>query len=199
MQAPAGDGRRVLAYLREMADPIRRERRRARSREKMKLWRRAHPEEVRALNQTEAHKAWKRQWSKRYDKKPARKQYRSRFNTAWSKKRRATDPNYKILHCLRTRMGRIIRSKRPFKTKDLIGCSVAELRGHLESLFKPGMAWSNHGVKGWHIDHRRPLASFNFVNADGSINEEELRRAMHLTNLQPLWYWENMSKGAKLA
>ena len=33
---------------------------------------------------------------------------------------------------------------------------------------------------------------------DGLVDEDELRRAMHYTNLQPLWYSENASKRASL-
>lgn len=78
-----------------------------------------------------------------------------------------------------------------------VGCTPAELRVHLEKAFKPGMNWGTYGVKGWHIDHVRPLSSFQLINEDGSLNQEELSRAMHFTNLQPLWYWENISKSDK--
>ena len=50
------------------------------------------------------------------------------------------------------------------------------------------MSWSNHGPKGWHVDHIRPLASFDL----GDL--EQQRRACHFTNLQPLWWYENLSK-----
>lgn len=83
-------------------------------------------------------------------------------------------------------------------TLSYLGCTRNEFRLHLETLFKPGMDWTNHGIKGWHIDHKRPLASFCFIREDGLVDEDELRRAMHYTNLQPLWYWENASKGASL-
>lgn len=61
---------------------------------------------------------------------------------------------------------------------------------HLESLFKPGMSWENHGE--WHIDHILPLASFDLTD------EQQAAKACHYTNLQPLWASENMSKGARV-
>lgn len=79
--------------------------------------------------------------------------------------------------------------KKDGKTIRHLGCSAEELRAHIESRFKPGMTWDNHGVHGWHIDHIKPLVSFDLDN------REEWGRAMHYTNLQPLWAKENIMKG----
>lgn len=73
-----------------------------------------------------------------------------------------------------------------------LGCTPEQLKAHIESLFKPGMTWENHGVSGWHIDHIRPLASFDFSS------RVEWGAAMHYTNLQPLWAKENLVKGASV-
>lgn len=54
------------------------------------------------------------------------------------------------------------------------------------------MAWKNWGVKGWHIDHIKLLASFDLTN------KEQFLQAVHYTNLQPLWWYENLLKGAKI-
>lgn len=72
------------------------------------------------------------------------------------------------------------------KTEEYLGCTVAECRAHLESLFLPGMSWDNHGE--WHIDHIRPCASFDFSD------QEQIKECMHYTNLQPLWAKDNLSK-----
>lgn len=71
---------------------------------------------------------------------------------------------------------------------EILGCSYAELARHLEEKFKPGMTWENRGE--WHIDHIVPLAS--------AKTEEDLLRLCHYTNLQPLWAFENLSKGARM-
>jgi hypothetical protein len=60
---------------------------------------------------------------------------------------------------------------------------------HLESQFKPGMSWKNHGPKGWHIDHIKPLASFDL----SSPKEQAI--AFSYKNTQPLWWHENLAKG----
>jgi hypothetical protein len=50
------------------------------------------------------------------------------------------------------------------------------------------MSWDNYGE--WHVDHIRPLCSFDLTN-DG-----QLREAIHYTNLRPLWAIENIGKKA---
>ena len=77
--------------------------------------------------------------------------------------------------------------KRGSTVRDL-GCTIPELLIHIESQFKKGMTWSNWGMFGWHIDHIKPLYSFNLSN------KEKFLEAVHYTNLQPLWAKENLVK-----
>jgi hypothetical protein len=74
----------------------------------------------------------------------------------------------------------------------LTDCTMQFLRQYLESKFKSGMTWKNHGVYGWHIDHIIPISSFDLTK------EEDQRKCFHYTNLQPLWAEDNMKKGNKL-
>ena len=48
------------------------------------------------------------------------------------------------------------------------------------------MSWDNHGE--WHIDHRKPCASFDITDSD------EQKKCFHYTNLQPMWADENIAK-----
>ena len=75
------------------------------------------------------------------------------------------------------------------KTFDIIGCTPLELKSHLENLFTPEMTWENYGKFGWHIDHIIPLES--------AKTEEEMFKLCHYTNLQPLWWLENLTKRYK--
>ncbi len=73
-----------------------------------------------------------------------------------------------------------------------LGCSIAEAKAHIERHFLTGMTWENHGIHGWHVDHVKPLASFDFTNP------KQAYEALHYTNLAPLWARDNLSKGSKL-
>lgn len=72
-----------------------------------------------------------------------------------------------------------------------LGYSGEELHRHLESQFTDGMSWDN--MSDWHIDHIRPVASFNYTTTEC----EDFKKCWALSNLQPLWAEDNMSKGDK--
>ena len=76
------------------------------------------------------------------------------------------------------------------KSKELLGCSFETARKHIESLFKPGMSWNNYGK--WHMDHIIPCASF-----DLRCPVQQLA-CCYYKNLQPLWAFDNMSKGSQI-
>ena len=110
----------------------------------------------------------------------------------YEKNRKLTDAEFKLLKTLRSRLGCAIKRQQSNKcdtTIELLGCSISFFKGFLESKFKEGMTWENHGE--WHIDHIKPCASFNL------LNEDEQKKCFHYTNLQPLWASENLSKGCK--
>jgi hypothetical protein len=71
-------------------------------------------------------------------------------------------------------------------TVELLGCTWQEAKAHFEKLFKPGMTWENHGE--WHIDHIKPVAHFT---------SENIAQMNHISNLQPLWAEENLTKSSK--
>jgi predicted transcriptional regulator len=124
-----------------------------------------------------------------------RKENREKINKKliqYEKNRKLTDPEFKIMKTLRSRLGTALRrqnSSKNNRTIDLLGCSVSFLKGYLEEKFKDGMTWENHGE--WHIDHIKPCASFNL------LDQEDQKKCFHYTNLQPLWAFENLSKGCK--
>ena len=73
-----------------------------------------------------------------------------------------------------------------------LGCTVQELKIHLENQFEEGMTWDNWKFDGWHIDHIKPLSKFDLTDP------EQLKEAVHYTNLQPLWWNENLEKGNRM-
>lgn len=116
-----------------------------------------------------------------------------RNNCARTSLKRKTDYLFNLKSKLRTQIA-INLIKRKYKksksTEVLLGANIEIVKSHIESLFKEGMNWKNHGTYGWHIDHKIPLAT--------ASNEEDIYKLFHYTNLQPLWAYENLSKGAKI-
>ena len=129
---------------------------------------------------------------KEYYRKNSQKiKTRTKNNT---KNRLNNDPIFKMVCNLRARLRSAFKNQgvtKDIRTKKLFGCSQEEVWNHLESLFKEGMTRENHGLKGWHIDHIKPMSSFDLSNP------EQLKECCHYKNLQPLWWWENLSKGDK--
>lgn len=111
---------------------------------------------------------------------------------AHNDKRRST-PKGHLEWTMRTAVRRALggNEKAGRRTFDLLGYTADELKRHLEAQFTEGMSWENYGE--WHIDHRIPLAAHEYESAECP----DFKRAWALTNLQPLWALENMSKGAK--
>jgi hypothetical protein len=107
------------------------------------------------------------------------------------KNRYRTDPNFRIVQCLRARLTIAIKGTSKSKaTLTLLGCTIEQLWVHLEKQFQPWMTRANHGL--WHMDHIRPCASF-----DDLTDPKQQAECFHYTNLQPLWAHQNISKGAK--
>jgi hypothetical protein len=105
-------------------------------------------------------------------------------------KRIEEDAGFKILQRCRKRLWEAVKNhSKAARTQELIGCTTDELLKHLESQFTDGMTIENYGE--WHVDHRRPCATFDFSK------EEDQRECFHYTNLQPLWAEDNMRKSAK--
>ncbi len=111
---------------------------------------------------------------------------------AWKANYNRTNTNDKLASRLRSRMWSALQSQGGTKERSSVkelGCTIEQLKFYLESKFTDGMNWGNQGM--WHIDHCRPLSSFDLTDP------EEYAKACHYTNLQPLWAKDNLEKGAK--
>jgi len=104
-----------------------------------------------------------------------------------------TDINYKLRMLCRSRIRAALKGNfKSASTMELIGCTIDELRSHLESLFEPWMTWENHGVGGWDIDHIRPCVSFDLTDP------KQQRICCNWSNLQPMEHIENIKKRDKV-
>lgn len=130
------------------------------------------------------------QYNKEYSKK--NRELLNKKACERNKVRRKNDPIYALVRRERVRISNALKSKsKADKTQNLLGCSYSFLKSYVETLFVENMGWHNMGE--WHIDHIKPLASFDLSN------ECEQKLAFHYTNLQPLWAIDNLKKGAKYA
>ena len=111
----------------------------------------------------------------------------------YERKKTKDDIQFRIGKNLRRRLRNALNNKTKSGSalKDL-GCTIESFKAYLESKFQPGMTWNNYGYDGWHIDHIKPLSSFDLTN------RKQFLEACHYTNLQPLWKQDNLTKSDTL-
>lgn len=98
-------------------------------------------------------------------------------------KKYKNDINFKLRCNLSSRLLETLKKQKTYKSNSilkLIGCSIKELKKHIENQFKPEMNWENHGEV-WEIDHIKPCSVFDLTQ------EEEQRKCFNYNNLQPLF------------
>lgn len=114
------------------------------------------------------------------------------YSNTYMNKRNKEDKIFKFRNSLRSliytsfKRGSFNYQKKS-KTEFILGCTIEEFRNYIEIKFIDGMCFENHGE--WHLDHIIPLASAN--------TEEDIIKLNHYTNFQPLWAFDNLSKGCK--
>lgn len=108
--------------------------------------------------------------------------------------RRKFDDVYRLVSNVRVRVSQFCRAvsiAKNHSTLKAIGISPADFKVYIESHFVDGMNWDNYGFGAgkWSIDHTKPLCTAN--------TEEEVFTLNHYTNLRPMWWFDNLSKGGK--
>jgi hypothetical protein len=112
----------------------------------------------------------------------------------YKKKRRETDPKYRLLRNTRERQNRAVKNagfNKKVKSTLLLGCDSDYLKRYIEIQFKDDMNWSNYGTL-WNVDHIFPLSKINWDCI------YETAKYCHYSNLQPLYKIENIIKGNKI-
>ena len=145
-----------------------------------KKWKEKNKERVKELarkyreENPEKHRKWFRVWNQKYQP------YKNNIQ-------------HKLRQRIRNRLQQALKGcvKNGSAVHDL-GCTIEELKIHLENQFEEGMTWENWKPDGWHIDHKKPLSKFDLTDP------EQLKEAVHYTNLQPLWWNENLEKGNRM-
>ena len=158
------------------------------SKQWQKQWHKNNPEYLKEWyeNNSEKVKENSKKWHENNSEKV--KEIRKKY----TKNKLKNDINYRLACNLRSRLNYAIRNNQKIGSavKDL-GCSIDVFKGYFETLFTPGMNWDNYGINGWHIDHIKPLALFDLTD------REQFLKAVHYSNLQPMWAEDNLKKGKK--
>ena len=129
----------------------------------------------------------------RLKNKEYRKEYRLKniqHERDYTRNKYRTNINFKLITNCRNRIRMALKGNfKSASTRELIGCTIDELRSHLESLFEPWMTWENHGL--WDIEHIKACAKFDFTDP------AQQRECMNWSNLQPMEHVANMKKGSR--
>lgn len=141
----------------------------------MARWQREHPEKT---------KKWKQEHPERI-KEIGRIAMKKRRENKQLKLYESISKRISESLCRGTKKGR--------RWETIVGYTLNELKEHLEKQFKEGMSWNNRGD--WHIDHKIPVTAFYFDEPD----DIDFKRCWALSNLQPLWAAENISKSNKVS
>ncbi len=127
------------------------------------------------------------------------KEYVSNYRKEYYKERMQNDLEFKLCRNIRGRIRVAVANNRQTSSANLIGCSIEEVRKHLESRFyskidengnEIKMSWDNygHGKGFWEIDHTIPCKYFDMEKL------EEQMKCFNFKNCSPMWSEENNSK-----
>jgi len=158
------------------------------SKQKAAEYRKTHPEKVKAAiskyhkNNREKHRLRNRNWRKNNPEKAKL----ARRN--WYKRK-----ENKIATCLRNRLYECLNGKLDGKsTWEVLGYNCKDFMQHIESQFRDGMNWHNHGK--WEFDHIIPISFFEFESPD----DVEFKMCWRLENIRPAWKHTNRTKTNKI-
>lgn len=159
--------------------------------EASRRWKARNKEHIRQYNQSR--KAIKTKWMREKRRNdPEFRKLESKRHGVYHQKRIKSDTNYLLRHVLRSRINSAICRSKGIKRFDhinnLIGAPIEIVRKYIENQFKKGMNWGNHGLHGWHVDHVKPVATFDLTD------EKAQKECFHYTNLRPLWAKENLDR-----
>lgn len=175
--------------------------------EQAREWKRTHHKEHLAYtaqwvkDNPERHLENCKRWAKNNPEKVKQAQQKFYKNNpdkirTWTRKTSAklrSTPTGKLRRNISTMICNALKGRKSGKHWEcFVDYTLEELIVHLEKLFIQGMTWENYGKNGWEVDHKIPIAMFNFNNIS------EIKKCWALKNLQPLWSMDNKKKGKKL-
>lgn len=102
--------------------------------------------------------------------------------------KRKNDSLFRLKECISKLISQSLKNKgfkKEYRSEEVLGCKISEFKIYIEDMFLEGMSWENYGE--WHLDHKTPVS--------WGKNEYEIYELNHYTNFQPLWAFDNLSKG----
>lgn len=102
---------------------------------------------------------------------------KERINELKRNYRKNVIPHVEAWRRLLNRILKQFNQTKVYSTQKMLGYSSTELKNHLEKLFTDDMTWNNYGE--WHIDHIRPVITFDKNTHPSIVNA--------LSNLRPMW------------
>lgn len=140
-------------------------------------------------SRSDGHSQFCKECTSKLDKeyRPSQREHRKQY----SKNRRNSDIQFKIIDNCRRRINYALkRNSKVNHTLELLGCSVKQVKEHLQNKFDEEMTWNNYG-KYWEIDHIKPCSLFDLSNSEQQL------KCFNWKNLQPLEKIQNIKKGNK--
>ena len=170
-------------------DRLRRERDSVKRAKHLRLYYSENKDKYSAYRKTNAEKI--KLQTKKYNARPeVIKKRRDRMRVRYT-----TDLKVNLTIRITTGMNQTLRHGKQNKTwLKLVDFTLNQLRAHLEKQFKDGMTWERFLKGEIHIDHITPISAFNF----SSPEHIDFKRCWALSNLQPLWAKDNLSKKDKI-
>ena len=151
---------------------------------KFRTCRRCKRDDVASRTGTPKHLAWRKKWRQNPTAKEADRNY--------VRKRYESDKHFAVRRNLSSRIAHSLREKKlrkPEESEKIIGCTWNEFMDYLNSFMSDDMTLDNYGK--WHLDHIRPLETFDFTE------ENQIYVGFNWRNHQPLWEDENIKKSDK--
>jgi predicted transcriptional regulator len=157
---------------------------RERSKAFSRKWRQENPDLAKSRaakwqseNREKVNARQRRYWANNLDRK---RQYQREYYRAYFEK----NPSRERAHILRCALiawmlGTSRKRRDGLNMSDVVGCTPAEFRAHLESQFTGAMTWDTWGSE-WEIDHIRPLVGFDM------LDDAQAKVAMHWSNTRPV-------------
>lgn len=170
-----------------------REDNREKTRQQQKDWRQRNPEYYQN-NRERILEGCRRRYQSNPEKDRERVRKWQKANpdkrASYKRTRYCNDIDFRLSECIRNRVRSAIYGdyKSGSAIRDL-ACTIPEFRSYIQSKFTDGMSWENYGD--WHLDHVRPLSSFDLADP------QQFEEAVHYSNYQPLWADDNFRKGSR--